>query len=43
MGAELRLYMNLIYYVETEVQLGFARGLSKDGSDHVYLVTSIPF
>jgi hypothetical protein len=42
-GAELRLQMNLVYYIETEIQLGFARGLSTGGSDHIYLVTSFPF
>ncbi len=42
-GAELRLALNLVYYVETEIQLGFARGLSKDGSDHFYLVTTTHF
>ena len=42
-GAELRLQATFIYYVEAEIQLGFARGLSKDGSDHFYLVTTFPF
>jgi Tol biopolymer transport system component len=42
-GAELRFQMTLVYYIETEVQLGVARGLSKDGGDHVYLVSSFPF
>ena len=42
-GVELHLQMNLVYYIDTEVQLGFARGLSTGGSDHIYLVTSFPF
>ena len=42
-GAELRLQMVLVYYIESEIQLGFARGLSKGGSDHIYLVTTFPF
>ena len=42
-GAELRFQFNLAYYLESEVQLGLARGLSKGGSDQLYLVTSFPF
>ncbi len=42
-GGELRFQFKLFYYVESEVQLGFARGLSKDGSNQVYFVTSFPF
>jgi len=42
-GAELRLQATLIYYIAAEVQLGVARGLSKGGSDQIYLVTSFPF
>jgi hypothetical protein len=42
-GGELHLSMVLVYYIQSEIQLGFARGLSKGGSDHVYLVTSFPF
>jgi Tol biopolymer transport system component len=42
-GAELRFQMTLVYYIEAELLLGYARGLSKDGGNHVYLVTSFPF
>jgi hypothetical protein len=42
-GAELRVQATLIYYVAAEIQLGIARGLSKGGSDQIYLVTSFPF
>jgi len=42
-GVELRFQMTFIYYVESELQLGLARGLSKGGGDHVYLVTTFPF
>jgi hypothetical protein len=42
-GAELRFQVNLVYYIESEIQLGVARGLDKGGSDQLYLVTSFPF
>jgi WD40-like Beta Propeller Repeat len=42
-GGELRFQFNLVYTLESEVQLGLARGLSKGGSDQLYLVTSFPF
>jgi len=42
-GAELRFQMTLIYYIETEVQLGYAHGFSKIGGDHLYVVSSFPF
>jgi hypothetical protein len=42
-GAELRFEMSLFYYIETQIQLGYARGLSKGGGDHVYFVTTFPF
>jgi WD40-like Beta Propeller Repeat len=42
-GGELRLQVNLAYYLDSEIQLGVARGLSKGGTDQLYLVTSFPF
>jgi Tol biopolymer transport system component len=42
-GGELRFQFKLFYYVESEVQLGVARGLSKGGADQIYFVTSFPF
>jgi hypothetical protein len=42
-GAELRFQLKLIYYIDSEIQLGYARGLSEGGGEHVYLVTSFPF
>jgi Tol biopolymer transport system component len=42
-GAELRFQFNLVYYLESELQLGVARGLSKGGGDQLYFVTSFPF
>jgi hypothetical protein len=42
-GAELRLSMSLVYYLETEVQVGFAKGLSTGGGNHVYFVMTFPF
>jgi hypothetical protein len=42
-GGELRFQFTLAYYIESEVRVGYARGLSKGGSDQVYVVTSFPF
>lgn len=42
-GGELRFQFKIIYYVESEVQLGFARGLSEGGGNQLYLVTTFPF
>ncbi len=42
-GGELRLQMTLAYYIQAELQLGVARGLTHGGSDQLYLVTSFPF
>jgi Tol biopolymer transport system component len=42
-GAELRLDAVFVYAVEANIQLGYARGLSKDGGDHIYLVFTFPF
>jgi Tol biopolymer transport system component len=42
-GAELRLQMTLVYYIEADVHLGVARGLSRGGGDQIYLVSSFPF
>jgi Tol biopolymer transport system component len=42
-GGELRFQFKLAYYIESEIQLGVARGLTKGGADQIYLVTSFPF
>jgi Tol biopolymer transport system component len=42
-GGELRLQLVLAYYIEAEIQLGVARGLTHGGADQLYLVTSFPF
>jgi Tol biopolymer transport system component len=42
-GTELRLEATFIYYIEAEILAGFARGLSKDGGNHAYVVFSFPF
>jgi Tol biopolymer transport system component len=42
-GGELRLQFNVAYYLDSELQVGVARGLSKGGSNQVYVVTSFPF
>jgi len=42
-GVELRFQLKLVYYIDSEVQLGVARGLDKGGSDQLYVVTSFPF
>lgn len=42
-GAEVRLSAVLVYYIETELQIGFARGLSTGGSNHYYIVSTFPF
>jgi hypothetical protein len=42
-GGELHLQFKLFYCVESEVQLGVARGLSTDGANQIYSVTSFPF
>jgi hypothetical protein len=42
-GGELRLQLTLAYYIQAELQLGLARGLTHGGGDQLYLVTSFPF
>jgi dipeptidyl aminopeptidase/acylaminoacyl peptidase len=42
-GGELHFQFSLAYYLESEVQVGFARGLMAGGSDQLYFVTSFPF
>jgi hypothetical protein len=42
-GGELRFQFTLAYYIDADLQLGVARGLSKGGSDQLYFVTSFPF
>jgi Tol biopolymer transport system component len=41
-GAELRAEIQLAYYLATQVQFGFAKGLSTGGAKQYYFVTSIP-
>ncbi len=41
-GVELRLEMVLAYYLGTQVQLGYAKGLSTGGASQYYFVTAIP-
>ena len=42
-GAELRMQFKLFYYVESGLELGVAKGLSKDGGNQIYLVSSSSF
>jgi Tol biopolymer transport system component len=42
-GVELRLSLSLFYWIETEIQLGLARGFSNGGGNQVYFVTTFPF
>jgi Tol biopolymer transport system component len=44
-GGELRVELNLVYYLATELQLGVARGLMKEGGGgtQVYFVSAFPF
>ncbi len=42
-GGELRLSLKLFYYVESNLELGVAKGLSKEGIKQIYLVYSLPF
>jgi len=42
-GGAMQIQFNLAYYLESELDIGVARGLSKGGSDQLYLVTSFPF
>ena len=41
-GAELHIEMKLAYYLATQIQLGFAKGLSKGGANQYYFVTAFP-
>jgi hypothetical protein len=41
-GAQLRFEMKLVYYLETQFQIGFAKGLSSGGGNQYYFVTAIP-
>jgi len=41
-GAELRAEVTFIYYLATQIQLGFAKGLSTGGANQYYFVTSLP-
>ena len=42
-GGELRFSFKLVYYLDTEVQLGVARGLDEGGGTQVYFVSAFPF
>jgi dipeptidyl aminopeptidase/acylaminoacyl peptidase len=42
-GGELHFQLSLAYYLESELQLGYAKGLSEGGSSQLYFVTSFPF
>ncbi len=42
-GAELRIEFKLGYYIESLLQIGAAKGLSKDGITDYYMVTAFPF
>jgi hypothetical protein len=42
-GAEVRNSEVLVYYIESEIQIGFARGLSTGGASHYYIVSTFPF
>jgi Tol biopolymer transport system component len=42
-GGELRFEFKLAYYVESELQLGVARGLDTGGGNQVYFVSAFPF
>jgi len=41
-GAEVRLELSLAYYLGTQVQFGYAKGLSTGGTSQYYFVTAIP-
>jgi hypothetical protein len=42
-GGELRFDFKIAYYLESEVQLGVARGLMTGGSTQIYFVSAFPF
>jgi hypothetical protein len=42
-GVEARLELQLFYYIDTQVQIGFARGFQSGGGNQVYFVSSITF
>ena len=41
-GAELRIEMVLAYYLPTQIQIGYAKGLQTGGVSQYYFVTAIP-
>ena len=41
-GAELHIELKLAYYLATQIQLGFAKGLSRGGANQYYFVTAFP-
>jgi len=41
-GGELRFEMVLAYYLPTQIQLGYAKGLQTGGTSQYYFVTAIP-
>jgi hypothetical protein len=42
-GGELRVEMNLVYYIPTQLMLGVARALREPGGTQVYFVSAFPF
>ena len=41
-GAQLRFEIELLYYLDTQFQVGYAKGLSTGGKSEYYLVTAVP-
>jgi len=41
-GAQLRFEVKLLYYIDTQFQIGYAKGLSTGGKSEYYLVTAVP-
>ncbi|HVV52260.1 MAG TPA: hypothetical protein VHO06_21505 [Polyangia bacterium] len=42
-GVELHLEFELFYYIDTQIQLGYARGFQSGGGDQLYFVTAANF
>lgn len=42
-GAELNLGVNLVYYLETQIKLGYAHGFSAPGGDQWYFLAAASF
>jgi Tol biopolymer transport system component len=41
-GAQIQVELKLAYYIETQLQLGVAKGLSAGGANQYYFVTAFP-